>query len=271
MAIAGSQGGAALGPLPAFAACALLAYAVQWVAFIPAYVFQTEAFYDLTGSITYLSVVALAVTVSGDDRALLLAALIAIWALRLGSFLFLRIRKDGGDSRFTSIKPQFFRFLMFWTIQGLWVVMTAAAALAAMTSGSVEPLGPIAAVGVALWLAGFAFEVVADHQKRVFRRDPANRGKFIRSGLWAWSRHPNYAGEIVLWCGIALIALPALSGWQYAALISPVFVYILLTRVSGIPPLEGQARHRWGDDPAYIAYRDSTPILWPRPPRQPPA
>ena len=271
MAIAGSQGGANLGPLPAFAACALLAYAVQWVAFIPAYVFQTEAFYDLTGSITYLSVVALAVTVSGDDRALLLAALIAIWALRLGSFLFLRIRKDGGDSRFTSIKPQFFRFLMFWTIQGLWVVMTAAAALAAMTSGAVEPLGPMAAAGVVLWLAGFAFEVIADHQKRVFRRDPANRGKFIRSGLWAWSRHPNYAGEIVLWCGIALIALPALSGWQYAAMISPVFVYLLLTRVSGIPPLEGQARHRWGDDPAYIAYRDSTPILWPRRPRHTPA
>ena len=271
VAFAGSSGGATLGAIPAFMACALLAFAIQWVAFVPAYLAQTESFYDLTGSITYLSVVALALTVSADPRSLLLGMLIGIWALRLGSFLFLRIRRDGGDSRFDAVKPRPLWFLFFWTLQGLWVVMTAAAALAAMTASRVVPLGAAAAVGVALWLLGFVTEVVADQQKRAFRRDPANHGRFIESGLWAWSRHPNYAGEILLWCGIALIAAPALAGWQYLTLVSPLFVYVLLTRISGIPPLEAQAKRRWGEEPAYRAYRDRTPLLRPRPPRQRPS
>jgi steroid 5-alpha reductase family enzyme len=266
MAFAGSQGGAFIGPLPAFAACALLAFTVQWLVFIPAFITQSEKYYDFTGSLTYLSVAALAANVHGDPRSLLLGALIAVWALRLGTFLFLRIRAAGSDSRFDSIKGDPVRFLLTWTLQGLWVVMTAAAALAAMTAQTRVPLGPIAGAGLLLWAAGFAIEVVADNQKRHFRRDPDNRGRFIRHGLWAWSRHPNYFGEILLWLGVAIIALPALSGWQYLTLLSPLFVFLLLTRVSGIPPLEAQAGKRWGDDPDYRAYRDSTPVLWPRPP-----
>ncbi|MEE4277030.1 MAG: DUF1295 domain-containing protein [Halieaceae bacterium] len=266
-ALAGSRGGLELGPMPAFTAVALLAFAVQWLAFVPAFVAQTERYYDLTGSLTYLSTALLALSVKGDARSLLLALLIALWAVRLGSFLFLRIRADGRDQRFDRIKPFFFRFLMTWTLQGLWVLMTAGAALAAMTSARSVPLGAWAYAGAALWLIGFAIEAVADAQKRRFRRDPANRGRFISSGLWAWSRHPNYFGEILLWAGIAFIALPALEGWQYVTLVSPLFVYLLLTRVSGVPMLERIADKRWGEDPAYQAYRDSTPVLLPRPPR----
>lgn len=266
MALAGSQEGAFIGPLPAFAACALLAFTVQWLVFVPAFLTQSEKYYDLTGSLTYLSVSALAASVHGDPRSLLLGALIAVWAMRLGTFLFLRIRAAGSDSRFDSIKGDPIRFLLTWTLQGLWVVMTAAAALAAMTAQTRVPLGPIAVAGLLVWATGFAIEVIADNQKRLFRRDPDNRGRFIRDGLWAWSRHPNYFGEILLWLGVAIIALPALSGWQYLTLLSPLFVFLLLTRVSGIPPLEAQARKRWGDDPDYRAYRDSTPVLWPRPP-----
>ena len=269
LAVAGSRHGIRVGALPAFAVVAVIAFAVQWLAFVPAYLSQSERYYDLTGSLTYLSVTAFAVSVKGDGRSVLLAALIALWALRLGSFLFLRIRDAGSDQRFDRIKPFFFRFLMTWTLQGLWVLFTAGAALAAMTSTQVVPLGPVAAIGAALWLAGFVLEVVADGQKRAFRRDPANRDRFIRHGLWAWSRHPNYFGEILLWLGVAVIAAPALEGWQLATLISPVFVYLLLTRISGVPLLERQALQRWGDDPAYRAYRDATPALFPRPPRKP--
>lgn len=268
MTVAGSYRGLDIGPLPAFAACAALAFALQWVAFVPAYLAQTETFYDLTGSITYLSVMLLAVTAKADPRSLLLAGLIALWALRLGSFLFLRIRADGGDQRFERIKPFFLRFLSTWTLQGLWVLMTAAAAIAAMTSPHSLPLGAPASAGLLLWIAGFAIEVIADAQKRAFRRDPANAGRYIDSGLWAWSRHPNYFGEILLWVGIAVIALPALEGWQYATLLSPLFVYLLLTRVSGIPMLEARARRQWGEDPAWQAYRQRTPALFPRPPRR---
>jgi steroid 5-alpha reductase family enzyme len=269
MALAGSDGGAYFSwapGLPAFAVCAALAFAIQWLAFIPAYLAQSEKFYDLTGSVTYLAVALLAASVHGDPRSLLLAGMIAVWALRLGSFLFLRIHAAGSDSRFDRIKTNAPRFLMTWTLQGLWVVMTAAAAVAAMTAKRSIAVDAFAVAGLLLWLAGFVIEVVADNQKRRFRRDPANRGRFIRHGLWAWSRHPNYFGEILLWFGVAVAAFPALGGWQYATLISPIFVYLLLNRVSGVPLLEAQAEKRWGDDSDYRHYRDRTPALWPRPP-----
>jgi len=270
-AAAGSHRGLDLGPLPAFGALALLAFAIQWLAFVPAYLAQSERYYDLIGSITYLSTAALALSVKGDPRSLLLFALISVWALRLGSFLFLRIRADGRDQRFDRIKPFFFRFLMTWTLQGLWVLITAGAAFAAMTGSRQAGLDAWALAGAVLWLLGFAIEAVADAQKRRFRRDPANAGRFITGGLWAWSRHPNYFGEILLWVGIALIAFPALEGWQYLTLVSPLFVYLLLTRVSGVPALEKIAERRWGDDPAFRAYRAATPALFPRPPRTRPA
>ena len=214
---------------------------------MPAYLGRTERFYDLTGTLTYLSVVVLAlVGGSGSTLSILLGVLIAVWAVRLGTFLVLRIRKDGSDGRFDEIKVDPARFLMSWTLQGLWVLLTAGAALAAMTSASVADPGPVTALGVAIWLAGFAIEATADAQKRAFRRDPGNRGRFITSGLWAWSRHPNYFGEITLWVGIAVIAAPALSGWQFVTLVSPLFVALLLTRVSGVPLLEARGKRTWG-------------------------
>jgi steroid 5-alpha reductase family enzyme len=127
-------------------------------------------------------------------------------------------------------------------------------------------VGALAALGTAVWIAGFAIEAIADRQKGIFRADPANRDRFIATGLWAWSRHPNYCGEITLWIGVALIAVPALSGWQLVTLISPLFVYVLLTRISGIPLLESRSDEKWGDDSEYQAYKAHTPVLWLRPP-----
>jgi len=269
MAWAGSQGGALVRGVPIFALCGLIAFAINWAAFVPAWVFQTEHYFDLTGSLTYLALVSIGIGLTGaaDSRAWLLTLLVSVWALRLGSFLFLRIREDGSDGRFDPIKPDFARFLMTWTLQGLWVFLTLSCALAAITSVEKAPLDWMAAAGATLWLVGFGIEVIADAQKRAFRADPARRDRFIRHGLWAWSRHPNYFGEITLWIGIALVALPALSGWQLATLISPLFVFVLLTRISGIPLLESRAKKRWGDDPEYRAYKARTPVLIPRPPR----
>jgi steroid 5-alpha reductase family enzyme len=268
MAVAGSTGGIRLGGWPVFALCAVLAFGINWVAFVPAYLGRTERFYDLTGTLSYLSVMALALLAgSGSTLSILLAVLVAVWAVRLGTFLVLRIRKDGSDGRFDAIKVDPLRFLMSWTLQGLWVLLTAGAALAAMTTEADAELGPLTAAGLVVWAVGFAIEATADAQKRAFRRDPANRGRFIRSGLWAWSRHPNYFGEITLWVGIALIALPALSGWQLLTLVSPLFVTVLLTRVSGVPLLEARGRKAWGDEPEYREYVAQTPVLVPRPPR----
>lgn len=254
---------------PVFAVCAVLAFGVQWIMFIHAFSAKTEHFYDLTGSITYLAMVWFAVAASGpaDAHALLLAGLISVWALRLGPFLFRRVRQAGEDKRFRTIKTSFPTFLMTWTLQGLWVFLTASCALAAITHPGGVYLGAIVWIGVALWVAGFAIEVIADNQKTVFRADPANAGRFITTGLWAWSRHPNYFGEIMLWTGIAIIALPELQGGQYITLISPAFVAFLLTKVSGVRMLEASGNRQWGKDPAYQAYRKNTPVLIPRPPR----
>ena len=269
IAWAGSQNGIHAMGIPLFALCGLCSLAINWLAFIGAFAFKTERYFDLTGSMTYLSLVALAVSLRGepDPRSLVLAGLIALWAMRLGSFLFVRVSRDGSDRRFDQIKMSLPRFLMTWTLQALWVFLTAACALAAMTSSEVRPLGIFAALGCLVWAGGFSIEVAADQQKRRFRADTSNRDHFIRSGLWAWSRHPNYFGEIALWVGIALIAVPVLSGWQLATLISPAFVYLLLTRISGVPLLEARAKKKWGEDPKFTAYMRSTPVLFPRPPR----
>ena len=265
VAVAGSHGGVTVGPVPVFALCVGLAFVLQWLAFVPAYLRQTERFYDLTGSVTYLSVTALAIGLGPavDARALVLAGVVVVWAARLGSFLVRRIHQAGKDDRFDAIKPSFVRFLTAWTVQGLWVSLTAGAALAALTTRVRAPLEPLAWLGLAVWLLGFVVEAVADRQKRQFRADPANRGRFIQHGLWAWSRHPNYLGEIVLWLGVALIAAPVLRGWQHVTLVSPLFVFVLLTRVSGVPLLERKADATWGGQPDYEAYKARTPVLVP--------
>ena len=265
VAAAGSHGGIAVGGVPVFALCVALAFVLQWAAFVPAWVWRTERWFDLAGSATFLTLILVAVSARGavDARSLAIAAMVAIWAVRLGAFLFARIRRQGFDRRFDRIKQDPARFFLTWTLQGLWVSLTLSAALGAVTAATSVPLGRPAAAGIVVWGAGLLVEVTADAQKRRFRMVAANSGRFIATGLWARCRHPNYLGEILLWTGVAVAALPALDGWRYLTLVSPAFVWLLLTRVSGIPLLEAQADRKWGADPAYQSYKARTPVLVP--------
>ena len=267
--LAGSNGSWKVGSIAVFAVAGFLAYVINWVVFVPSNLAKTEHYFDLTGSATYILVVSVALVLSDDldARALIVWAMVIVWAVRLGSFLFRRVRRTGKDGRFDQIKTDPLRFFMTWTLQGLWVLLTLACALAIITGTERDPLGWVGIIGIAVWAGGFSIEVISDRQKSAFKRDPANDGRFITSGLWAWSRHPNYFGEIVLWTGIAVMALPVLAGWRWLMLISPVFVVVLLTRVSGIPMLEARAEKRWGDDEEFRAYTRTTPVLVPRPPR----
>ena len=253
---------------PVFALCGALAFAINWLAFIPAAIRQTEHYYDLTGGITYITTVGIAVWLVEpiDPRAQLVAAMVILWALRLSTFLFRRVSAAGEDSRFDVIKRNPIKFLLAWSLQGLWVLITASAAFAIITGGTSKPIGIFGVVGALIWVAGMVFEIVADTQKSRFRADPANEGKFIDSGLWAWSRHPNYFGEILLWLGIAIIAIPVLEGWRWATLISPVFVAVLLLKISGVPMLAAKADKTWGGQPDFEDYKKKTPVLIPRPP-----
>lgn len=258
---------------PAMYLAGWLALVINWVAFLPAAAAQSDKFYDTIGAVTYLSVTAFAIYAAIgyhgdlDTRSIVVAGMVAIWCLRLGTFLYKRIHAAGGaDSRFEKIRVNPARFLVAWTLQGLWVILTASAAVAIITSETRAPIGVFFFAGAAIWLLGFVFESVADAQKQSYRTDPANKGKFINVGLWRWCRHPNYFGEITLWFGILVIAVPVLSGLSWLVVISPIFVFLLLTRISGINLQDAQAKERWGDDPDFQAYRKATPALFPKPP-----
>ena len=269
LVVAGSQGSVYVPRVPLFAICAGIGFILHWLVFIPSYYYQTEHYFDLTGSLSYISAVTVAVFMHPllDLRGLLIAVLVAIWAIRLGSFLFLRVKKAGQDRRFTELKKRFWRYLFTWTLGGAWGFITMAAALASITSMTQRPLGIWVSIGLLLWIVGFSIEVIADRQKTEFRNDAENSEKFITTGLWRYSRHPNYFGEIILWLGIAIIAYPTLVGWQYAALISPIFVTFLLVKVSGVKLLEESGKKRWGSDPTYQKYVTNTSVLLPMPSR----
>ncbi len=266
IAWAGSQGSIEFAGLPLFFICACIGFLLHWVVFVPSFLFQTEHYFDLTGALSYLATLGFAYAAHPEmqARGILLSLMIALWAARLGSFLFLRVKQAGQDRRFNLIKTRFFRFLFTWTLGGAWVFITMAAALAAFTTATDRGIDSFFVIGTLLWITGFTLEVVADLQKSRFRADPANKDKFITSGLWSRSRHPNYFGEILLWFGIAVIAIPVLAGWQLLTLISPVFVAMLLTRISGVNLLEASGKERWGSDPAYQHYVANTPALIPR-------
>ena len=247
----------------------LLAYVIHWIAYIPAYVFQTEKFYDLTGSVTYLSVVWFVFlstyqSISLNFGNLILVLLISIWTIRLGLFLFMRIHKAGEDKRFRTIKTSASQFFMTFTISGLWVTLCSMCALVAISSPEGLVMNALTYVGIILFIIGFGIEIVADNQKTAFRSIEANKDSFITSGLWSKSRHPNYFGEVLLWFAIAVISFSSLEGLQLITLISPVFTYILLVYVSGVRMLEDMNDKKLADDEQYKYYKKNTPMLFPK-------
>ena len=250
--------------------CASLSFVINWVAFIPAAFARTEKYYDLIGSVTFLVMIGLASALSAplDFRGVIVGAMVAIWTTRLGLYLFRRIHASGhGDPRFDKIKTKPARFFQAWTVQALWAVVTASAALVTISAKERVEADIFLVVGAIVWLAAFLIEVISDRQKAAFRADPANEGEFIRTGLWSWSQHPNYFGEVMMWVGIVVIALPILSGWSYLALLSPALILLLLTKVSGINLLQASGERKWGDREDYRAYRKHTSVLIPLPPK----
>lgn len=240
-------------------------FLIQLLGFGYAWWARTERFYDLIGSLTFISAVLLALMLNPapSTYSYVMTALVVVWALRLGTFLFLRIADVGEDRRFRKIKQSFWHFLLVWTLQGVWVSLTSSAALVAILTPNAALTG-FAGLGLLIWFGGFTLEVVADKQKGDFRKDPANAGQFISRGVWTICRHPNYLGEIMLWAGVFLAALPVMQSWQFATVLSPLFVVVLLTRISGIPTLAHRGVSQWGNDPAYQAYLRDTPVLIPR-------
>ena len=241
----------------------ILSFIIHWLLFIPAYVFKTEKFYDLTGTISYISIV-LYVLLSSTDGIInygniIVSCLIIMWTLRLGAFLYTRIKKAGEDKRFREIKKSFSWFFMAFTISGMWVSICAICALTGI-SNEIELTG-VTYIGIVIFIIGFALEIISDNQKTNFKKIEHNKDKFITTGLWKYSRHPNYLGEIILWTGVAIISYSSLEVYQMFTLISPIFTYLLLVNVSGINLLEKSGEKKWGHLDSYKSYKENTPRL----------
>ena len=247
----------------------VMIFVFQWIAYIPAFIFKTEKFYDLTGSLTYISAILFALYSTNtfqsfDFGGLIIGAAIIIWAIRLGSFLFNRIHKDKKDGRFDSIKTSFSQFFMTWTLQGMWVFICSSAAFIAIANPTGVIINSVFFIGLVIFVFGFAVEVIADNQKTAFRSIPENKDQFINEGLWARSRHPNYFGEITLWSGITVMGLSTFEGMNYLAIFSPIFSYLLLVYVSGVRMLEYRGHKKWGHLDSYKDYKNNTPKLIPK-------
>ena len=255
---------------PVLLYCVLISFTIHLIIFIPSAIMKNEKFYDFTGMIAYLSIIIFAIQQkyiqihSIDIYSLVLSLLISIWTLRLGIFLFYRVLKVGEDIRFKDVKNNALKFFVWFSISSLWVSLTTMAAMNVVTSKNYNKDFTLLCIGTIIWIIGFLFEIISDYQKIKFKNNASNKNKFIDSGLWSISRHPNYFGEIILWIGIYIITLPSSSGLEHLGIISPLFVIVLLNKVSGINLLEASADKRWGSSKEYQKYKKITPKLIPK-------
>ncbi|KIO34784.1 hypothetical protein M407DRAFT_90017 [Tulasnella calospora MUT 4182] len=247
---------------------------------------QSEKYFDFGGSLGFLSCALVSlvqpdfsdwswdsVTASGrarSSRQLLATGALVLWSGRLGVFLLRRIIKSGRDSRFDVIKKNPARFFRAWILQGLWITIVGLPVWLMNTVPAAlnPPMGVLDYVGLGIFVTSFALESVADYQKSQWRREKEARkhdDPFINRGLWRYSRHPNYAAEVGIHTGIAILASSAMPSvtLRPLAYISPLFTYFLLSKVSGVPLLERASDAKLGSDPKYQEYKRNTPVLFP--------
>jgi len=221
---------------------------IQLVLFIPAFFFKTDKLTDFSYALTFIILAVIAAAIEQTMQKIVLAIVIILWALRLGIYLVIRIHAIGRDKRFDKIRSNPLKFLGFWLLQGtiVWVV----------SLPIIVGTGTLQWVGVVIWTVGLFIESIADHQKFVFKLQ--NKKDFISSGVWKYSRHPNYFGEILCWVGIFVAVV---EPWWI--LISPLSIYLILRFGTGIPQLEKKYDERYKDDKKYQEYKKNTALLIP--------
>jgi steroid 5-alpha reductase family enzyme len=256
------------GTVNPFVLSAVAAVAVNGIFFAYAATHKTDVVTDLSYSLSFalVSVVLILRNFGDSPAALVPAALTVVWAVRLGGYLFTRIIKIKVDHRFDDKRDDPLRFASFWSLQAAAVFVILLPVVTSIASPvSPRSIGPFEIAGIALWIAGFLIEVVADLQKSAFKK--AGKPGLITTGVWSWSRHPNYFGEALLWWALYLYVVPALTGFFWISVLGPVFITILLLFVSGIPLLEKSADAKHGSDPAYREYKRRTSVFIPLPPK----
>jgi tryptophan-rich sensory protein len=235
----------------------IVAMAIQYVLFLPAYFFKTDKLTDLSYGISFIALALIFFKFSTGK--LLLVGIILLWAIRLIMYLVIRIHHMKRDKRFDGMRESLPRFLKFWTLQGVAVFLIMLAPLIYLEVGT-----SFSIVGLLVSLLGLGIETIADHQKFMFKKRVENKDCWTDTGLWRYSRHPNYLGEMLVWIGIYIFIFPGLSvPNRLIAAISPLFITGLLLFVSGIPLLEKRADEKWGKNKKYLLYTKRTPVLIP--------
>lgn len=233
--------------------------------FVPAFIFKTDKLTDASYGITFAALALFGYTSSSQTSFhFVLMTMVLLWAVRLGGYLLYRVVVKGKDARFDGKREDFKYFLRFWFLQGLTVAVVMIPSVFAFGS-SVATISIFSLLGLTIFAFGFFLETIADFQKDAFNKNPANKGKWIESGVWSWSRHPNYLGEIMVWVGVYVYVLPALTSLQsVAALISPLFISYILIKGTGIPILEKSADDKWGNNSKYQEYKERVGVLLPK-------
>lgn len=236
----------------------------QIISYFHSLFFKTELIFDLIGSLSFISIVILGLifTKNFDFNKALISFLLILWAGRLGIFLFIRRINSTKDNRLVHYFSSPSKLFVLWNMQAFWVVVSALPIITVLTSSTQGKFGLIEWAGSLIFIFGFALEIIADNQKRSFRKNTTKM--HINTGLWAYSRHPNYLGEIILWTGLTIISINYLSGFTFISLLTPVFVFVLLRYISGVPQLEASAEKKWGRDKKYINYKKNVGLLFPK-------
>ena len=235
------------------------------VFFIHSYFFKSDIFFDLVGSFSFLSIgiASLLLLPDIDANQILIFFLLVFWSLRLGPFLFLRRIGAGNDERLSEYFKSPISLYFLWCMNSLWVFFTSLSMIIIFSSKTTYDFGLLQWLGLIIWVFGYIIEVISDSQKNKFNK--TNKGKFINIGLWKYIRHPNYLGEIIIWFGIFVISLNYIGSFSsMLSILSPIFVYILLRYLSGVPQLEKRGDQKWGDLKEYVKYKEKTGIIFPK-------
>ena len=250
-------------------AALVVVVAANFAAFAIAYKIQSDKLTDITYSLSFVFLVLYVLYINpvlNYIGPVAKSALILIWAIRLGSFLLVRISRMGHDKRFDEIRTNFRRFMRFFILQGVaaWIIMLPAMIYVfAFVPGSTSSLSSLEIAGIVIASAGFLIEALADYQKSNFKKKESSKGVPFTGGLYSIVQYPNYSGEILFWAGVFITTCNMLSGFQWLSIISPIFISSLLIFVSGIPFLEKGRKKTYGHLKEYQEYRKQKKKLFP--------
>ncbi|MFH2020649.1 MAG: DUF1295 domain-containing protein [archaeon] len=235
----------------------LVCLGLQLGFFIFAAIFKTDKLTDLSYGLTFIVLALVMLFFNSLTTARIVAAsMVVIWGVRIAGYLFVRILKMKKDARFDGIRENTLKFAGFWIMQAITILIIMLPIFAVFSIDG--RMGYVSYFGFFIWLFGLVYETKSDMQKYHFK---LTKKGFVKEGLWKYSRHPNYFGEILCWVGVFIFSVPFLSEFYWLSIISPIYITVLLVFVTGIPPLEKSHEIKYGKE--YVEYKKKTSMLIP--------